>query len=111
MCTYKTLTKSKHGYLIYCTKCKHYQLAFGTSLINMSEGEFEEFKRVAQEQFSEQRNSSMEWYKSIQLPVFAQNNIMVLSYVELKYLIDMIQQAELLEEVDVILKERRIFRP
>lgn len=108
MCTYTTLSKGKNGYIVFCRRCSHYQIAFGTSLINMSEEEFTEFNNVAREQYAEQKNNGMEWYKNIQLPVFAQNNLMVLSYVELKLMIDMLNEARATREVNTMLQECKI---
>ncbi len=108
MCTHRTLSQGDYGYIIYCLKCKHYQLCFGTSLIRMSATNYASFYEVATEQFTEQKNSGMERHKNIQLPTFSRNNLMVLSYVELCRLMEMLKEAAVMNEVYAILDERKI---
>lgn len=111
MCTHQKLTQGINGFIVYCLKCNHYQLAFGTSVINMNMYQFEEFCYVAHEQLLENSQNHFPKNKTITLPTFAINNQMVLCYLELKQLIDMINEATIMIETYRLINTPIVNRP
>lgn len=105
MCTYKTLTNGSYGYIVLCNNCNHFQIAFGTSLINLKVDNYNEFYLLAQEQYSYYQNNGFPNSKTIHLPTFAPNSVMVLSFIELELLLEMFNKANLMLEVVAILNE------
>lgn len=40
MCNFNKLALTNHGYVVCCSDCGYYQLAFGTTLLTLSEEDF-----------------------------------------------------------------------
>ena len=108
MCTHKMLTNGNYGYIVLCHNCNHFQIAFGTSLINLKPDHYNEFYLLAQEQHHYYQNNGFPNNKTIHLPIFTPNSLMVLSFNELELLLEMFNKANLMLEVDAILNETSI---
>ena len=103
MCKQKVLSHNEHGYVVLCKNCQHYHIAFGTTVLSLSEIQYEEFKSQAQEQFNFHKDDAFPQQKVIQLPTFSTNVIMVLSFNELLKLIELIEEANILNQVDKLI--------
>lgn len=103
MCTYRPLALSENGYISLCTKCNHIQIAFGTTIICLTEEQFVYFKMCANNQLNYYKNDDFHKHKIIQMPTFSVNTQIILSFNELKRLIALIEEADILIQIDKII--------
>lgn len=103
MCNYKILAHNDNGYLIQCCKCQSFQLAFGTTVVSFSADEYAGFKYEMYEQKKVYKYDGFLQQKTIHLPLFVVNAAMVVNYNELLKLVELIEQAELMMEVNEII--------
>lgn len=103
MCTHKTLTQGSNGYIVLCLKCNRYQLAFGTSLINLEDNDYNLLYSLIKEQYRYNKNSGFPNHKTIHLPTFSATTEIVLSFIELEILLEMFTEANIMLQVETIL--------
>lgn len=53
MCNFNKLAFTNHGYVVSCSDCGYYQLAFGTTLLTLSQEDFDCLTRSVYEQLKE----------------------------------------------------------
>lgn len=46
MCIYKKLHHNENGYVVWCTVCRHFQVAFGSTILAYTEDQFYDFIRT-----------------------------------------------------------------
>ena len=97
---HKLLTLSENGYITRCNGCKHYRLAFGTTLIYLSNQELKEFYQNTAEQLKRFPHEGFYNQKVIQIELPTPNSCMILNYKELTQLADMLTEVNLLEQVE-----------
>ncbi len=64
MCTTKTLSHSEKGYVAYCGKCNHIQIAFGTTAACITREQFEKFCEhieLLKNQYKQKTNTKEIW--------------------------------------------------
>lgn len=105
MCTHRILAQNDNGYIILCKKCNHFQIAFGTTVICLSEIQYEEFKLQVEDQLNFYKNDGFPQQKIIQLQIFSANVQMVVSFNELLKLIELLEAESILTEVDKIINK------
>ncbi|WP_160717636.1 DUF6686 family protein [Chitinophaga solisilvae] len=111
MCNYQTLYHSSNGYMIRCPHCKGIQLAFGTSVVNLSGDEFFCFADMVV-RMSDHGDVHRELNeKSICLPLPADHVMMLLTPAELNRLSHMVQQVQALLRTYEILDEASNYTP
>lgn len=105
MCTHRILAHNENGYVVLCAKCNHIQIAFGTTIICLTEEQFAYFKMSAYNQFNHYKDDGFPQQKIIQMPTFSVNTKIILSFIELKKLIELIEEADILIQVDKIINK------
>ena len=104
MSSQKLLSHTENGFIVRCNNCKHYRLAFGTTLVCFSDSELKEFKHEVKDQIEFFLHDGFHDQKIIQLPLPTDNACMILNYTELIKLADMFTEVCLLEEAETILQ-------
>ena len=51
MCEFQKLSFSEHGYVVRCQECGHYQLAFGTTMLTLSNEDFKTLHGIVQQKY------------------------------------------------------------
>jgi hypothetical protein len=105
-CEYKTLHLSGNGYIVKCTQCENYQIAFGNVMFSIVAYEYKEFKKAVSDTIINSRpckDTENERVKNITLQLYYTGISLVLNYVELEALQEMISQANSKEFVFSIL--------
>ena len=106
MCKHQVLAHNDNGYIVLCKKCKNFQIAFGTTVIYLSEILYEEFKIQLDDQFHLYSNDGFPKQKIIQLQTFNENVHIVVSFNELLKLIELIEQASILIQVERLVENK-----
>lgn len=92
MCHYQTLAYSADGYMVRCPDCKRIQLAFGTTIVTLDTGEFEQLAAQVELEALYDRPMSMPEQKSIIIHV-SMYSMLGLTTGELRRLRHMLHQA------------------
>lgn len=97
MCTARILAQSKAGFINQCQECESIHLAFGTSLLRLSEDEFEEISSQIYYDVQHVNDRINPNSKSIQIPHPSGSGFsLVLSKNELAQLNELVQEANIL---------------
>ncbi|HRE50649.1 MAG TPA: hypothetical protein PK339_04455 [Flavitalea sp.] len=95
MCAYLTLSYDrKYGYVIYCTKCKHLQLAFGCLMIHFRNEEFRSFRKVISEIMEDYCDCLESSVKTITIPTPCEGLSLFLSPSEVNVLHRIVEEAD-----------------
>ncbi len=94
MCQYKTLEKSKDGYVVRCNKCRHLHVAFGSNVLSFSEDQFFEFVNTVDGYFEDNKHSAHRDMKTIQIPTVARSIMLLYSLDELDTFSTLLHQAK-----------------
>lgn len=65
MCKHRILAHSDNGYIVLCKKCNHFQIAFGTTVISLTDIQYEEFKLQVEDQLQCFKNDGFPQQKII----------------------------------------------
>lgn len=103
MCDYQTLYHGAHGYVIRCPHCKNIQLAFGTSVVNLSVQEFNYFNGMVQRLSAECPSYTEPGEKVLCLPLPADHVMMLLTREEVNTLADITSEVKALTDTYEIL--------
>lgn len=110
MCDYKVLAHNENGYIILCSNCIHYQLAFGTMAVTLEPENFEGFF----EQITAIKNNTdyngFEKQKRISVNIFSRFAMMVLTYEELTSLYELLDEAVFNEQLETIIQDLNLIR-
>lgn len=93
MCDNKTLSHSEGGYIFQCLQCGLFQLAYGTSLISFSPEQFGEFRQQVRARLASHPQDGFPHHKCIALQVYSEHSYMILCYLELKELMELLNEA------------------
>lgn len=97
MCTTRILAQSKAGFINQCQECESIHLAFGTSLLRLSEDEFEEISSQIYYDVQHVNDRINPNSKSIQISHPSGSGFsLVLSKNELAQLNELVQEANIL---------------
>ena len=105
MCNHKILSHNSSGYIVLHPKCGHIQLAFGTTLFTLTKESYDNLVFQAREQYEFHQDNEFPNHKSIPLFTETRTCSMVLSFNELKILMDMITEAKLMCEIEELLNK------
>lgn len=99
MCVYKILAHSKDGYVILCSECNHYQLAFGTTGVSFDITTFYDFCDHVVIINNSATCNGFENEKRFKLTMFCDSSMLILNYKELKSLYEIVCEAQFNIEV------------
>jgi hypothetical protein len=105
-CEYKTLHLSGNGYIVKCSQCENYQIAFGNVMFSITGYAYGEFKKAVSDTVvncKPVKDTENERVKNITLQLYYSGVSLVLNYEELEVLQEMISQANAKEFVFSIL--------
>ncbi len=101
-CTYLTLYNSKDGYVVKCVYCNKIQLAFGNSILTLSQDEFQSLRCQTTDKIRENKFIGFPEQKNITFHTKSKSVMMVFSFKDLELLYEMIEHANLMLEVNNI---------
>ena len=93
MCKSKILKTSDDGYVMHCKGCGQIQVAFGTTIISMTQSKFYEYIKAIDDLYSIHNLYPFKDEKLIKIPTPARGVIMVYSVNELKDLLHMLVEG------------------
>ncbi len=93
---------------MHCNECNCYQLAFGVLVLNMQCDEFIQLDAYVEYHRYGLPSPEDENRKQIQLPLFSNHSLMVLTYTELRILSQLFEHAKACEETEKLLEELSI---
>ena len=64
-CEYQSLYYGDDGYVVFCRQCNHYQIAFISTIITLSEKEFSQLYDIAKNKWTELDTSVAEHSKCV----------------------------------------------
>ncbi|MBZ4189153.1 DUF6686 family protein [Niabella beijingensis] len=103
MCSFKTLYYAEDGYLIVCNECRHFQLAFQTTLLTMTAQDLQVFHTLVKEnrEYNADINSGR---KNIYIPTPLEGYGMILNRKELEELFQLLETAEVNFKAECLLE-------
>lgn len=103
MCNHKVLSHNRYGYIIKCSSCRHYQVAFGTTVLCLSEEQYRDLTSHMNDQHELYKHDGEDLRKIIHLPTYCEHAFMVLNVKELKRFLVLVKEADLMAEVQALL--------
>lgn len=103
-CNYITLRHSEHGYVVQCSSCESYLMAFGNVQLHLSLEEFVALKDYVASKYAKLAPPCVSEQKNIFICTDSQKVSMVFSEVELKAFNELIQQAWLKHHLNLAIK-------
>lgn len=94
MCTFRQLYYGEDGYLIICTDCQHFQLAFQTSLLTFTAPDLHVFHSLVKENYELNYYETSPPRKNIYIPTSMDGHGMILTQQELGQLFNILEIAE-----------------
>ena len=104
MCTFKTLYYEEDGYLVFCSDCMHFQLAFQTSLLTLSARDLHVLQTLVKESYESYRFESGPCKKSIYIPTPLEGYGLILDQAELTQLFHLLETAEINYKAESLLE-------
>lgn len=104
MCIFQQLYAGEEGYVVRCRECSYYQIAFGTTVINMSKSELDAMRGMIVHQLQHPNTAVNDEAKAAWLPTPFDGYSLILSFKELRLLEAMLSAAET-EEISLSLLE------
>jgi hypothetical protein len=105
MCQTKILHHSEKGFVLKCLSCNHYQVAFGTIAMRLSEDEFEELIRFVDSFIVHDKSCKI---KNIYIPLPADTVCLLINSYELHQLQEVIHDAQTTVSIREMLTELNI---
>ena len=103
-CEYSTLHHNEYGYVVQCRSCDSYQVTFGNIMLNLLPVEYQTFVAFIGAQHKKTCKCDERVSKSIYMPTDSRKVSLVFSAEEIQNLHDILQQAQLMQEVYRALK-------
>ncbi|MGJ7031091.1 DUF6686 family protein [Niabella hirudinis] len=94
MCNFKTLCYAPDGYLIVCNECRHFQLAFQTTLLTMTARDLQVFHTLVKENREYNPPETHTGRKNIYIPTPLEGHGIILNGKELEALYQLLETAE-----------------
>lgn len=113
MCKQKILSHNENGYVALCSKCSHFQIAFISTILTLTEQQFSEFASQVSNQLYHSERQTDENHKTFCIHTFSINTRLILSLNELRKLVYLLDEANaslhinnlLLGDLQTVLKE------
>jgi hypothetical protein len=103
MCNYQVLSHNCYGYVVCFKHCNHFQVAFGTTVLSLTEAEYNQLNYNIKTQKFLQFDNSSPHQKNIKINTPSASISLVLSFNELANLIDLIEEANVMLEIENML--------
>lgn len=94
MCQFLNWYADEDGYVIQCKDCMHFQLSFGTTMLTLSEEQYQTFVAIVAYKKQELVPMQDSDCKCIVVPTPSNSVNIILSEKELTFLYDMTQAAD-----------------
>lgn len=94
MCQFVNWYADEDGYVIQCRECMHFQVSFGTTMLTLSETQYQNFVAIVARKKQELIPMQHSDCKYIVLPTPSNAVNIILSEKELNFLYDMTQSAD-----------------
>jgi len=94
MCANKILKHSNCGYVMLCKCCNNIQVAYGTTIVSMTQKEFHEYVNIIDELYNIHNLYGFKDEKTIKIPTAAQGVAMIYSVNELKELLQLLADGK-----------------
>ncbi|ANH83301.1 hypothetical protein A8C56_22015 [Niabella ginsenosidivorans] len=104
MCTFKTLYYEEDGYLIFCSECMHFQLAFQTSLLTLAARDLHILHALVKENYEYHCFEPVPYRKNIYIPTPLEGYGMILDQAELAQLFHLLETAEVNYKAESLLE-------
>ncbi|MBO9617410.1 MAG: hypothetical protein J7539_00125 [Niabella sp.] len=95
MCSFRTLYYGEEGYLIVCDECRHFQLAFQTSLFTLTAGDLKILHSLVKQHREYHDGAPGSFQKNIYIPTPLEGYGMILDIKELQLLFELLETAEI----------------
>lgn len=103
MCKYKPLHYNRHGYIVRCKSCSHFQIAFGNIAVTADEQEFECLTNSVYN-FCEKNNiQSCPHFRNISIKTPASNVMLLFNNEEIKQFKELLQEAQFALEIEKLI--------
>ncbi|MCS6823209.1 MAG: hypothetical protein NZ529_02850 [Cytophagaceae bacterium] len=104
-CKYKVMACNEAGCIVQCSLCKRIQIAFGTTAVNFSINQYEQFSVHVKNTYLTCEHKGFPDLKMIQVSLNSEHISMVLTYNELSKLVHILTEAEIIMEATEILND------
>jgi hypothetical protein len=104
VCTHKILAHNENGYVSLCQRCSHYQIAFISTILTLTEEQYSIFKSQVTKQLQCSKNEFSENHKTFCIHTFSENTRLILSLKELQKLVEILEEAEASLEVSNLMR-------
>jgi len=94
MCEFNQFYFSEEGYVAYCKNCKYFQLAFGSTLLTLTESDFNVLHNLTEQLIVARNDYVDEEIKQVIIPTPYPGMNMLLTIKELRQLDIMLEEAE-----------------
>ncbi len=94
MCQFQSLSFNDDGYIIRCSECKYYQVAFGSTLLTLSAHDFIAFCKTVKYKCNEEDYALTEHTKSVIIPTPYFGLSMFLSRDETRRFCEILEEAD-----------------
>ena len=94
MCGFQYLYNGEDGYVVRCRNCGHYQFAFASVMLTLTEDEFRLFGKLVKYKYDSVHESLSESSKSIVLPTPAPGISVLLTKNETARLCAILEEAD-----------------
>lgn len=105
MCSYNTLHVNEDGYVIKCNSCMHFQVAFGTTALVFTKGEYIDFCEIVCSEIKEVQYDGFPQSKSIFIPTKSRDIALIFSYREIIKLHNVLINANLILQAQELISE------
>ena len=94
MCQFLNWYANEDGYVVQCRDCMHFQLSFGTTMLTLSEEQFQTFVAIVAYKKQEMVSLQDSNCKNIIVPTPSNSVNIILNEKDLNFLYDMTQTAD-----------------
>lgn len=105
MCKPNTLHHNKHGYVSWCAECQHMSVAFGNLMMALAPAQLEGFIRILSIDADSYKGKICIGEKAFVYNSDSAHVKMVLNYKEVEQLLDLLNKAWLIHQVNELLFE------
>lgn len=94
MCEFQSLYFGDDGYVVRCGKCGHYQVAFASTMLNMTEEDFVKLCQLVKTKMEEPDHYNNPSAKCIVVPTASKGMYMLLTRKEAERLNEILEEAD-----------------
>lgn len=94
MCEFQTLYNGNDGYVIFCRRCRHYQVAFMCLCLTFNEKDFSSFRKMISHEYLKADYSVENYMKDIMIQTPAEGICFIFSKYELKRFYEILEDAD-----------------